>query len=393
MATNTKASGHARPRALRLDPVEITGEQPTSVGTEPATPTQDNPPIGDEKPIYRSNKVFETVVHGEEEKAITAQALREAVTEPHDSAVDNVLRQFVTIPHDEAVGYYVLPSPPPTRTAPPHDGGTPTAERTRSAAAPQAADKRTINEIVDGAISVLERRGFPVKFLRDIRKHNYKFSQQEGSSEPYTSPWFDKIVLPTSDVEHLKSMTSKKVWPSRAIGTLYHESVHAYLSSHSRDPMVAGLKTLACLDYNGSSLTSSPNGTTPVGVADDPERIFTEAAAEYVESRVSAWWNTFALLTVYAQDKDVKVELLEEELRKLESSYNEGMKSRVFGYEDEGGPFNRQHAWTTVPIRQELKRFLDLTILEGRIQDIFRDDPTFRELSQTVERRIPRRSR
>ena len=101
----------------------------------------------------------------------------------------------------------------------------------------------------------------------------------------------------------------------------------------------------------------------------DPDRVMTEAAGEYVGLRISEWWSTLSVLTTYVRSGKLSKKLLEERRRNWETT----TAKRVHGYEE--GRFSGVKRWTERPISDEMKRFLDEDILEGKMPDRFDDVP------------------
>jgi hypothetical protein len=169
------------------------------------------------------------------------------------------------------------------------------------------------------------------------------------------------------------------------IDTLYHESTHAYLDNHSNDSNVASLVRVARLHYNGAKLTTEQGAI--VGDVDDTGRLVSEAAGEYVGHRISTWAATRQLLQTLADDPEVRPEALTEpEIDKIRTRYDTEMARRTFGYEREGF-FGGITGWVDRPMQEDMRQWLDRTILEGRVADRFENDPTFGRLVERIRQR------
>jgi RHS repeat-associated protein len=142
------------------------------------------------------------------------------------------------------------------------------------------------------------------------------------------------------------------------LGVLFHESTHAYLN-------LAKGQDVKDFISNGVAYYKSK------GVGWDADRVFDEAASGYVGHRAGEWGAAFARLNNILNRADGKsltnrqALRLESELNDLRKDYNSAMSERVFGY-GYGGT-NK----TSVPISDDMKKFLDSTVLEGRISDNF----------------------
>jgi hypothetical protein len=263
-----------------------------------------------------------------------------------------------------------LATPPAAETPPPATAGS--VDRDEDAA--------DASRIVDRFISAAEARGLPVKMLRELRRRGYRI--KGGAVKNHVSPWFNSLNL-TDEV--LSSLAGNN--PLKGIvHTFYHEATHAWFDLNSDRRDVAALQAASIDHYEDSPLEQ---GNRIVGTADDPERIFLEAAATYVEHRVTRWLRTVETLEFLAHDPDVKPELIAGLLEELKSEYDAQMAQRVFGYEMEGGVlgFGAEQSYTTRPLLASLRAFLNRELLEGRIADRFDEDKLLQALARMVSGR------
>jgi hypothetical protein len=202
-------------------------------------------------------------------------------------------------------------------------------------------------------------------------------------------PWFNRLVLTEETLSALRTDDVRMALGE--LGTLYHEATHAWLDLEERG-YVTALRLLSKGHYAGSPLEVN---RTQIGVADDPNRIFQEAAGSYVEHRVVTWLRTLRFLEVLARDPEVNTAHIGPSLEKVRAEYDAEMSRRVFGYEDEGGflGFGSEQAYTTRPIRNDLRAYLDTAVLEGRIPDRFEQDPRLHALAAEAARRAQRGGR
>jgi hypothetical protein len=246
----------------------------------------------------------------------------------------------------------------------------------------------TPGEIVDHVVNQLQTLGLPVQMLRDVRRSGYEISG--GASEDHVSPWFNKLSLRDETWEQLRTFDlGSDIFVIGSVGTLYHEATHAWMDLNSRRADVTALRELSRIYYSDSPLVDFRD--KQVGYADDPNRIFEEAAAAYVDHRMEVWLRTFKVLEILARDPEVRTEFIADQLAKIQADYDSQMADHVFGYEMEGGilGFGGMQAATTLPIRDDLRQFLNIELLERRIVDNFEDDEVFRTLRSEAARRIP----
>ncbi len=211
------------------------------------------------------------------------------------------------------------------------------------------------------AIALADEYGMPVKFLRRVMS-NYKLDIQYDGTTDYTRPFFDKMVLTGSTVNGLAGSGSG------SIGTLYHESTHAYLEIVNAWNL-SEFKDIFSY-YEKAKLR---NGET----VDDVKRVITEAAAEYVDNRASAVWEVWRSIALAKNGlktlREFKGKLAEgtysirERIADIPENYNKAMKEMVFGYQD----FDGQQIKVVNQIPQQLQRYCDGVILEGKIMNHF----------------------
>jgi hypothetical protein len=258
-----------------------------------------------------------------------------------------------------------------------HDNNPPTPTcRTRAGEATDfQASYRTF--ILDS-----ERYGLPTRFLREVEPNFSVGRSWFGGDSVYQHFQVMSLSLDTiQDVECLSPLLNRG---ASGIGTIYHESTHAWFQLKSKEPAVADIIRKGTAYYERAPLQGGAK-------ADDPARVFNEAAASYVGGRVGNWWLSFQglsfLAAAHARRGDVQRFIAQQQ-----RAYNRAMAERTFGYQDTGGllGIGSQQTATTRQISDQLKRFLDETILDGTIPETFGEVTGFQRLISEIYRRQAR---
>lgn len=254
--------------------------------------------------------------------------------------------------------------PPP----PPPPGAGPGWQYTYPPVATTPRDKLT------AFVKSVGTRGLPSKLFAPVLK---KYSIDEADvDENYTSPWTDTIVFKRNVLDKVGGAaftTPATLSFAGDAGTIFHETVHAFLDVMQDDPKVKPVIDQATAYYKDAPLGDGSDTTS------DPGRVFTEAAAEYVDARVSEWWMTMSVLTTYIGAGKLSQKLLDKQRR----DYDAMGAKRVFGYDET--MIRKTKRWTTRPISPDLKKFLDDELLEGKLPDKFDDVPAFKALLDGVQ--------
>ena len=110
-------------------------------------------------------------------------------------------------------------------------------------------------------------------------------------------------------------------------------------------------------------------------MADDPDRVFQEAAASYVGHRVATWYSTYDQIETYRESVDKRTwdghgekayyDRVEKVVAKIPLEYDHDMRDQVFGYQMRGGA----QVETIQAISARIKAFCDREILENKISD------------------------
>jgi len=160
------------------------------------------------------------------------------------------------------------------------------------------------------------------------------------------------------------------------VGTLLHEANHATFWHRRKDSAFKSIVEHGRRHYSGAPLRRG-------GTAGNAERLFEEAACEYVEHRGREYLGVYLrleqiLIDVQSGNQDLKS--AKKDIRNLETVYNSRMGQRVFGYD----PSSKDK--TTRAISGEMKAFLDSRILEGGVPDRFRDSRDLMRLVSDIEK-------
>jgi hypothetical protein len=209
----------------------------------------------------------------------------------------------------------------------------------------------------------------PARFLRVVAK-KYTFGETSGIS--YTNTWLNTMDINESQLASLKSgfRPGGTLGESTMILTLYHESTHAYLDLKENEQKFKEFIRDGTAYYRLAPLQGG-------GTADDPDRIFQEAAASYVAHRAATWYGAYDEIESYREGTDEKTweghgdkafyDRVETRVRKIPGEYDQAMRDRMFGYQEKRGV----QVSTTQGISARIKAFCDDEILEGKIPDYF----------------------
>jgi hypothetical protein len=229
----------------------------------------------------------------------------------------------------------------------------------------------TVRDVADR----LEAFDMPTSALRDVAK---RYTLSSGGGDNYTRPGLNRMRLSDQTASGLQSFPLRG--GTSGVGTLYHESTHAWLDLHGGEQEVRDISTISRLHYMAAPLSES--GIS--GLATDAERISQEAAAEYLDHRAGAKLSAMSLLSELSSGESgltagQRVELLEEQ----KAAYGTAMARRTFGYQDYRG----QQVHTTREIHESVRELLDRRILEGKVHERWEDDPELVDLENEVRRR------
>jgi hypothetical protein len=222
-----------------------------------------------------------------------------------------------------------------------------------------------------GFIAAAEKFGLPVKALRFVEDNARLVSSDSRDSEDYR-PFRQRLRLSRDTLSALSALAPE--FPSEAVEVqiVYHESTHAYLDIKSKDDGdLQRAMVKWAIQYDDAPLEDGSKG-------DDPTRLVTEAAAEYVGHRASTYWSALESMNyVEAQQKKNKASgrAFWDFFQRIPLRYNRPMAERSFGYQDRGPFWNTRQVQTTKTIVAELKDYCDRVILEGRMPDQFARTP------------------
>jgi hypothetical protein len=230
-------------------------------------------------------------------------------------------------------------------------------------------------------ITNAEKYGLPTRFLREVEP-SFSISQSWfGGSGVYN--YFNVMSLAPAAMQDVDSLSADaRGRGASGITTIYHESTHAWFKLKAKDPRVAEIIQQATDYYQNAPLQGG-------GKADDAARVFTEAAACYVGDRVGYWWLAFQQLSSLASADAADPAVVQKFTNEARRTYDKRMAERVFGYQETGGilGFFTHQTSTTRQISDNLREFLDETLLEGKVPDHFDDVEGFQALTQVIFRR------
>jgi hypothetical protein len=217
-----------------------------------------------------------------------------------------------------------------------------------------------------GFVANADYFGLPVNMLKAVGK-GYSFGVAWFGSTSDTDTWLNKINLSSADV--YDALVKMKYGPPRgvtsALGSAYHEGSHAYLDLKDGEPAFKKFIDDGKAHYKDAPLE---DGTT----SKDPERLLTEAVAEYVSDRAVAWWLAFDSLASLIAEREAGKGTQAARLKdanKARNKYNAVTKKTdyVYGYDKSSG----KQSETTRPMTAAIRAFLDKEFLEDKIPDEF----------------------
>jgi hypothetical protein len=166
-----------------------------------------------------------------------------------------------------------------------------------------------MDRIIDNFIIAARKYGLPVNFITRVRKTRYNFRGDASENfarkqclwllekmRPATCSSVNLIPDVRESIETFTNRASSKL-DVTSISTLYHESTHAYFYLiQEPDPTLLKFHptALKIIEEGIKYYEKAPlvNGE----LADDPERVFMEAAATYVGSEIARWLIAYELL-------------------------------------------------------------------------------------------------
>lgn len=226
-------------------------------------------------------------------------------------------------------------------------------------------------------IANAERYGLPVRFLRHVAR---RYTIDYGSSDEVNA-FFNEMTLEEQTLRSVEGMSPAPPFgEASGIRTIYEESAHAFIDLMENDPRFKAFISAGERHYKGAPVSGRR-------VTSDPERVFNEAAANYVAHRVASWWTAFKNLSIYiamSAASPVQARRIRERgvFERVRNDYNRAMAEVVFGYSMEGGflGIGSEQAETSLPMTREMKVFLDRELLEGRIPDRFEQVAGFQRM-------------
>ncbi|MEP6730878.1 MAG: DUF4157 domain-containing protein [bacterium] len=242
---------------------------------------------------------------------------------------------------------------------------------------PGAATATTPKEKFLHFIETADLYGLPVQFLKKVGAA-YDFETNAKGDSPVTHPWTHTMKMSADVYEGINTLDPVGPIGTQDLDTAYHESTHAYLRDlMQNDPTFKIFIEAGIKDYEHAPMMDTSTGKS-AGETQDKERLFQEAAAEYVAGRAGGWWSAFLELSQYI----AKGKLTVARIDKLRKEYNATMAQRVHGtYAARvGWSLSQTEIATTQPMSVDMKAFLDHQLLEDKIPDLFDDVAGFKKL-------------
>jgi len=239
-------------------------------------------------------------------------------------------------------------------------------------------------------VNDLKAQGLPVGFLEWVATKAETGEYSMESSSPLSLlgndkflPTFRKLNLDPASLEGWREIAKGGHVRVSSTGSLIHEATHAYLDAKKEDKEYADFIAKGVEHYRNAALKGG-------GTATDPERIFQEAVASYVQWRISAYASARDQLQTYSQlaatgDYAVSAEKFKSMLDDVAREYDASQADFTFGYQDK---FLKGQVDTTREISPEMRAFIDTKILEGKIPDRFSDSNELTGLQESIRERL-----
>lgn len=229
----------------------------------------------------------------------------------------------------------------------------------------------------------VESHKLPTEFMKKVYE-NYSFFSLSQEND-YINPYLNYMNLTQDTLDDAlkgsgEEVPRKPINGAPGIGTIYHESTHAYLDLMEDDPEFENFIERGEAYYKDAPLR---DGT----FADDPERVFQEAAASYVGTRVSNWWSAYEMLSILAKKKksrnisDKEIDICSRSIDRIIENYN-GTASDSYGYQEKGDflGYGSHQVETDRKMSPDMIDFLEEKFLEDGIPRDFEDEVIFRNL-------------
>ena len=259
-----------------------------------------------------------------------------------------------------------------------------------------------MDKLIRQFIVIAKQHSLPVNFLEKITFTHYNFRKNANNNYVQTCmSLFDKLVpnwcssinvttAVANDLEYfVYSPLISEVVPS--VGMLYHESTHAYFFLiQEGNPLILKYYPTAPQLIEAGFAYPLVNGKK----ADDPERIFTEAAASYIENRITKWLFAYTslghlLAKLSNSSNHITIREANKYLQHIIIKYNE--LKNYYGYQFSQFSFfeKKMQLSTTKPIMPKLKLFLDSNLLENKIPISFDTVIKFQNLIRKIKAKPP----
>lgn len=241
------------------------------------------------------------------------------------------------------------------------------------------AETKTEQAVHNVAI-VAARLGLPTKVL-DAALQRDAFTDFSPLSSTSHIVLGNHIHLNEADSAAARDWNERSLSASTAVGTVYHEAIHQYLLA-PRSEQVRQFVANGIGLYSNAEVSNAGEFQK----ANNPELVFHEAVASYAGHRISTWLEAYENLTKFARQGT----LTPEKVAMIESTYNDKMAERVFGYETNGivdqALGEDETSFTRQRIPEAVRTYVDNVLLEGRIPSRFRSDSTFQEYATLAAR-------
>jgi hypothetical protein len=196
-----------------------------------------------------------------------------------------------------------------------------------------AKEEARIHAEIEGMVARLQHEGLPVKFLTTTLAN--LDVEMTDDAKPRYSPFWERLYVPESSVTAVPGGMA----PNPTF--VYHESTHAFFDVHRKDPKVRELIDEGRRYYEHAPVRNSSQTEDLSIPTTDPDRVFQEAAAEYVANRIDTWWTAAQGLVRLAQRSKKGLGFpvrnnpagnFIQDAVDLRLDYDKGMARKDFGY-------------------------------------------------------------
>jgi RHS repeat-associated protein len=225
--------------------------------------------------------------------------------------------------------------------------------------------------------------GLPTKSFLEAIDHAFTALHTRYSPSNHYNIYVNVLILESRTVEGVMHGFN-----STNVGTLYHESAHAYMDIAANEKKHASVLDNARNHYAQYPVYKNSYGSPrhDPEPATDPERITQEAIGEYTGAKVSAYLTTYGFLESALYDTN--------DPNEAKSIFDHAVKSYkkqidAAGYMAGYQPTDSGNKHTSAPLHSGIRKLVNEEVLEGKIPDNFYAVPGFQKLFGELQEKYP----